>query len=371
MSTPPGVAGARLRQRPTPSAARPTVGVVIPCYNYAGYVGAAIESVLSQTGVDVDIVVVDDRSADASAAVVRAIAASEPRVRLIEHEHNRGAVATFNDGLAVVEGQYLVRLDADDLLTPGSLERSVAVAEAHPTVGLVYGHPLHFSGGTLAAARERVRRWTVWNGRAWLRERCRTGLNVITSPEVLMRRSVVDRVGGQRDLAHTHDMEMWLRIAAISDVAYIEGPDQAWHREHASSLSQSIDPSLGDILDRRDAFHTLFDWSGPHLPETAVLRALADRAIADEARVRIRHMYDRGRVDVDVEARLFDLIAELSDDGELGSIHASLHRVRSRGVTARPRPWQVGRAAMRRVANTVRVRRWHRHGVFHRDAATG
>jgi hypothetical protein len=72
-----------------------------------------------------------------------------------------------------------------------------------------------------------------------------------------------------------------------------------------------------------------------------------------------------------VEARLFDLIAELSDDGELGSIHASLHRVRSRGVTARPLPWQVGRAAMRRVANTVRVRRWHRHGVFHRDAATG
>ena len=76
----------------------------------------------------------------------------------------------------------------------------------------------------------RVRSWTVWPGRQWLADRCRSGLNVITSPEVVVRTSVIRRVGGQQPLAHTHDMEMWMRISAFSDVGRVDGPDQAWHR---------------------------------------------------------------------------------------------------------------------------------------------
>lgn len=359
----------RMRVNPRPLEARRLVSVVIPCYNYERYVAAAIASVLDQTGVDVEVIVVDDCSPDASAAVVQTVADRDDRVRLVRHDENRGAVETFNTGLAEVRGDYVVRLDADDLLTPGSLERSVAVAEAHPSVGLVYGHPLHFEGDgtTLPAPRLTARRWTVWPGREWLRARCATGINVITSPEVLMRRAVVDVVGGQRPLAHTHDMEMWLRLAAVSDVAYIEGADQAWHREHAGSLSQTLDAGMGDIVDRRDAFHTLFDWSGPHLPETAALRALADRALADEAIGRIVHMYDRGKVDPVLATRLRELADELAADAA-GS-DAALRRVQARGAGATPRPWQVARAASRRVINDARYRRWHRRGVFHRDPA--
>jgi GT2 family glycosyltransferase len=359
----------RVRVAPRPLESRPLVSVVIPCYNYEQFVGAAVASVLDQQGVDVEVIVVDDRSPDGSAAVVRGIAARDDRVQLIQHSVNRGAVDTFNTGLAAVTGDYVVRLDADDLLTPGSLERSVAVAEAHPGVGLVYGHPLHFEGdgARLPSPRLTARRWTVWAGREWLRARCVTGINVITSPEVLMRRSVVDLVGGQRPLAHTHDMEMWLRLAAVSDVAYIEGADQAWHREHAGSLSQALDAGMGDIEDRRDAFHTLFAWSGPYLPETDEFRTLADRALAQEALGRIVHMYDRGKVD----SGLADRLRELADGLAAGAsaTHAGLRRVEARGPAATPMPWQVARAASRRLVNDARYRRWHRRGVFHSDRA--
>ncbi|MFG6502973.1 glycosyltransferase family 2 protein [Microbacterium sp. P05] len=359
---------ARRRETPRHLVTRPTVSVIVPCYNYADYVAAAIGSALTQTGVEVDVIVVDDASTDDSAAIVAELARRDPRVRLLRHALNAGPVDTFNDGLALARGDYLVRLDADDLLTPGSLERSTALAETHPSVGLVYGHPLHFSGPTPPEARETPRRWTIWQGRTWLRERCRTGVNVITSPEVLMRRSVVDVVGGQRPLPHTHDMEMWLRIAAVSDVAYIEGADQAWHREHARSLSQSIDASTGDLRDRRDAFETLFAWSEGRVVGTAELRQLADRALADEARTRITHMYDHGKVDAERAARLRALAEEWGADSRAGAAEIARVRAEARGAGAAPRPWQLARAAGRRLANEIRIRRWHRHGVFHSDA---
>src|SRR5207248_4875057 len=135
-------------------------------------------------------------------------AANDERIRVLVHKTNAGPVATFNDGLAEARGEFLVRLDADDVLTPGSLERSVAVAQHFPSVGLVYGHPLHFSGELRRRVRTKPTGWTIWPGRRWLADRCRNGVNVISSPEVLMRKSVVDIVGGQQPLAHTHDMEM-------------------------------------------------------------------------------------------------------------------------------------------------------------------
>lgn len=355
------MSGGARRYRPRILTGTPSVTVVIPCFQYARFVRDAIDSALAQDGVDVDVIVVDDASTDGSPDVVRAVAASDPRVRLITHAENRGAVETFNDGLAHAHGEFVVRLDADDLLTPGSLARAVAVAQAHPTVGLVYGHPLHFSDER-PPARTRVRRWTVWLGREWLRARCATGINVITSPEVLMRRSVVDRVGGQRPLAHTHDMEMWLRIAAVSDVAYIEGADQAWHREHPGSLSQSLDADLGDLVDRWDAFRTLFAWSKDILPETAEFAALARRRLADEALDRIVQMHDRGRYDAAIAARL----ERFATDLDRASLATSPLAAAARNAAKAPRPWRMARQAYRRLANDSRFRRWHRHGVFHR-----
>ncbi|MGZ4476136.1 MAG: glycosyltransferase family 2 protein, partial [Nocardioides sp.] len=127
------------RRRPVPLRTRPRVSVVVPCYNYGRYLPDAVGSALDQSGLDVDVLIVDDCSTDDSAAVALRLADADPRVRLLRHETNRGHIQTYNDGLAAVTGDYVVLLSADDLLTPDSLTRAVALMEAHPRVGLVYG----------------------------------------------------------------------------------------------------------------------------------------------------------------------------------------------------------------------------------------
>ena len=343
----------------------PTVTVVIPCFNYARYVGQAIESALQQCGVSVDVVVVDDASTDRSAEVARSYAAKDTRVRVLIHALNAGPVKTFNDGLAVARGEFLVRLDADDLLTPGSLARSVQVLKAYPSVGLVYGHPLHFFKDVLPTPRTAPTAWTIWPGQTWLRDRCRDACNVITSPEVVMRASVVQKVGGQNELAHTHDMEMWFRIAAYSDVAYIHGADQAWHREHENSLSAREVDHYRDLLERREAFDTLFALVSDVLEDADSYRADAHMALSKHALALACRELDHGR-DGDVRVGQFLNLA-LSIAPNLPNLPewtAFQARLRMPAQIRRWHPASLFARLRRRLDHARSMRNWHRDGVF-------
>lgn len=365
---PPADPSGRVRHlRPAELRTRPTVSVVVPCFNYARYLPDAVGSVLGQDGVDVDVVVVDDASTDGSLAVARSIAAADARVRVVAHASNRGPVETFNDGLAVASGEYLVRLDADDLLTPGSLARAVAVAEALPGVGLVYGHPVHFHGEppTIAPGRVRARGWTVWPGLRWLADRCADGTNVITSPEVVMRRSVVDRVGGQQPLAHTHDMEMWFRVAAFCDVAYVTGCDQALHRDHAQSLSATQVDDLVDLRERLEAFEVLFAGPVGDLPAAGDLRSTALRAVAVQAVRMAGHRLDRGRASTGVvEGMQAVALRAWPDVVHHRAWRGLQRRLRASGGWSSHRPGALLAAAASRVEAERALWRWHRYGVY-------
>lgn len=358
-----------LAHRARPRLGRPgaRVTVVIPCFNYAAYLAQAVRSALSQTDVDVDVIVVDDASNDESLVVARALASDDSRVTVLANSVNLGPVDTFNRGLASASGEYLVRLDADDMLTPGSLQRAVAVMQAHPSVGLVYGHPIHFSGSVLPAPRVHPTAWTIWTGQDWVAARAIDGTNSITSPEVLMRRAVVDRVGGQRRLDHTHDMEMWLRIAVYSDVAYVNGVDQAWHREHPASLSTKADDPSVILHEIRAAFDVLFKYVEADLPKSELLAQASRRATALQALAQARRLLDRGIRGPQVD-ELLEFAGECSVvvGGSRGWLHATnLARpgsatrtmMRLRGIPPR---------LVRRAIAFVRYKRWEESGVYER-----
>ncbi|WP_246159989.1 glycosyltransferase family 2 protein [Microbacterium rhizomatis] len=353
---------------PEESPSRATVSVVIPCYNYARYLPEAVASALDQIGADVEVIVVDDASTDDSAAVAADLARSDGRVRVVANAENSGPVATFNRGLAAATGEFVVRLDADDVLTPGALQRAAAVMQRLPDVGLVYGRPLHFSGDALPPARSRPSQWLVWKGADWLAARCADGTNVITSPEVTMRRSVVDVVGGQRELAHTHDMEMWLRIAAHADVAYIQGADQAWHREHAASLSTQAEAPLVILADIRVAFDTLFAGLGPGYPAIDRLRARAHRAVSRQALAEAGSRIDRGRSADD----LLDFAAAV-DPTITGT--KAWRRAKARSQHPAPRSVALARGlpdrVRRRLSAASRMRRWREAGVYEKIRVEG
>src|SRR4051794_27768782 len=100
---------ARVRPAPLPASVRPTVSVVIPCFNYAHFLPLAVHSALGQQGVDVEVIVVDDASTDASLQVASDLAAEHVAVTVLSHATNQGPVATFNDGLQLASGEFLVR----------------------------------------------------------------------------------------------------------------------------------------------------------------------------------------------------------------------------------------------------------------------
>jgi glycosyltransferase involved in cell wall biosynthesis len=374
MASRSGNAGASLTERvrvaaPVPPARAERVArvsVVIPTFNYGHFLAQSVPSVLTQEGVEVEVVVVDDCSTDDTAEVARALAAADPRVVFVGNTVNHGPCVAFNDGLAIASGEFVVRLDADDLLTTGSLRRSVQLFDHFPEVGLVYGHPRHFHSATPPQPNTEVTSWSIWSGADWIAERCRLAVNCITTPEAVVRAEVYREVGPwDTRLRYACDMEAWMRAAAVSDVGRVNGPDQALHREHAASLS--VNAGSGQLLDlreRRLAFEVLFEGPGGKLPRAIELHDTARRSLAVEALGVACHAYDRGLTGTEpVDDYVAFAVETYPNAGELPEWRGLLRRRRVGAQLAPFVPPFFANAVRRRLRNDAHHRRWVRSGV--------
>jgi hypothetical protein len=274
----------------------PTVRVVVPCYRYAEELVGCVASLLGQRGVDVRVLIVDDASPDETPAVAARLMEADGRVEYRRHLRNAGLIATANEGLEwAVEGDYVVLISADDLLVPGALARAVEVMERDPAVGMVYGRAPYFEAEKPEPRRGRRWRGTkVWPGAEWIELRCRAGHNCISSPEVVVRARTQAAVGGyDPECTHASDLNMWLRIAAIADVAYVQGTAQALYRVHADSMLRgmmnSTDGAITELRERLTAFERFFA-IGPRAGldlaglERTVRRTLARQALWQASR---------------------------------------------------------------------------------------
>lgn len=112
------------------------VSIIIPAYNNAEYLDDAIQSVLNQTYPNVEVIVVNDASPDNVNEVVSVY--TDPRVKLIVHEQNRGLSAARNTGIKAAEGEIISLLDGDDYFHPEKFQRHVEFLTQHPEVGVTY-----------------------------------------------------------------------------------------------------------------------------------------------------------------------------------------------------------------------------------------
>jgi hypothetical protein len=346
----------------------PSVSVIVPCYGYADVLEGCVGSVLEQQGVDVRVLIVDDCSPDDTPAVASRLAA-DPRVEYRRNEENLGLIATANAGLAWADGDYVVLISADDVLVPGALQRATTVMEANPGVGMVYGHaPYWHVGSPPPRLRGRWKGTQVWRGADWIRLRCRSGHNCISSPEVVVRTSVQRAVGGY-DPACTHssDLNMWLRIASISDVARIRGVAQAIYRVNPKGMLRSAHAPMVDLRERRAGFESFFASSGQRLENAAELRATVGRALARQALWRASRAYDRGLTEGHDALPVDELVAFALD------VCDETQRLREwRGLQVRRRigagrsllflPF-VATGAAHRVRGHVSQLRWRARGI--------
>ena len=272
------VGGRTVRPRAVTQRAR--VSVVVPCYNYGRYLSDAVCSALEQPDVDVDVVIVDDASTDDSADVAASLAEADPRVRVVRHARNAGHVETSNEALSLATGEFVVKLDADDMLTPGSLARSAALLLSFPEVVLCYGHPVEFHDDVPAVGDGPARDWTVWRGDRWLDRVLRDGRNVIMQPEVMLRRGAVADTGGYLPrLRWAEDYHWWMRLALVGDIGRVNGVAQGLYRVHGASFQRSSeDVELSDLRARVEATTVFLAEHGvaPRLERRATLALLRD-----------------------------------------------------------------------------------------------
>lgn len=176
------------------------VSVIIPCYNMGAYVGEAVASVLAQTYRDFEIIVVDDGSDDPATGRCLDTLVAVGAIRLIRTS-NQGVSAARNRGIEAAAGQYILPLDADDLIAPDFLEKTVRILNQQPEVGIAGTDALLFG-----AANE-IRRLPVFSFHRLLSE----NLFFATS---LFRKSDWQAVGGYCEAMRFgwEDWEFWIAM---------------------------------------------------------------------------------------------------------------------------------------------------------------
>jgi glycosyltransferase involved in cell wall biosynthesis len=223
--------------------------LIIPTFNHARFLGAAIDSALTQTLGAVDVIVVDDGSTDETPAVLERYAG---RVRVLR-QPNRGLSAARNAGLAAARGTFVAFLDADDIMAPTKLAAQLAVLERSPAIGWTYCDVLMQTVATGATTRASER--FGYAARAldgWLFPELIHG-NFIPAIAPLVRRTALETAGGfDERLTALEDWDMWLRLSLIAEARYTPAV-LVTYRVRPGGMSEDrarMDKSRFQVLDK-------------------------------------------------------------------------------------------------------------------------
>jgi glycosyltransferase involved in cell wall biosynthesis len=213
----------------------PTVSVLLPVYNAERYLREAIGSILTQTFADFELIAVDDGSTDRSPAILSDLAARDPRIRIITRP-NGGIASALNDGLAAATGEFIARMDADDISLPQRFERQVEYLRAHPDCVLLgsrvllvdpFDTPLYESNH--GPDHEEIERLFL-GGEGW----------AVVHPAAMMRTAAMRSAGGYRtEYVPIEDLDLFLRLLEPGGRA-ANLPDVLLHyRQHANSANRT------------------------------------------------------------------------------------------------------------------------------------
>ncbi len=257
---------------------RPRFSVVIPAFNAAATVSSAIKSALSQTQPDLEVIVVDDGSADETAELARGF--GDPRVRVVA-QSNRGLPGARNAGIAVARGDYVAFLDSDDLLLPDYLELVERALREHPDVGFAYTDAYVFDAVSgrvrrrSAMARNRPPAPAPTDRNAFLLALLERNFVFVA---VTVPRRVLETVGGfDETRTSAEDYELWLRIVVHGYRGACVPGRHALYRKHTSQMSRNLATMTRSLV-------TVYDGLSMEAMPTAAHRELLARRRRDTRR---------------------------------------------------------------------------------------
>lgn len=216
------------------------ISVLMPVYNAESYLREAIDSILAQTFDDFELIIIDDGSTDQSVLIVNSY--DDRRVKLFTKVANEGIVETLNKGISLCSGEYIARMDADDVSLPRRLELQQQYLDMHPDVAMV------------AVKAAFINHLGVESG-SWPQDRSTTSYeqirrllpktNCIVHPSVMIRGTIARTYRYSKNQRTTEDYDLWLRLAA--DNHKIEKIDEILikYRVHKDSITSKSNSGVG------------------------------------------------------------------------------------------------------------------------------
>lgn len=193
----------------------PKISVLMPVFNCRQYIEESVNSIINQTFTDFEFLIIDDCSTDGTFEYLQSL--SDPRINLIRKTQNSGHTISLNMGLELAKGEYIARMDGDDVSLPERLTKQVDFLETHPEIGVLgtrvqimdafgnISHTLQFP------TQHGVLRWSL------------CFYNPIVHPSVIMRREIIERAGGYNpDMKHAEDYDLWRRLSGLTRLSNLQ-----------------------------------------------------------------------------------------------------------------------------------------------------
>jgi glycosyltransferase involved in cell wall biosynthesis len=212
-------------------ATTPLVSVLLPVYNGEKYLRQAVESILAQSFEDYEFIIIDDGSTDGTLWILQHYSVQHPTLKIISRP-NKGLTVTLNEGLAMAKGEFLARMDADDISMPRRFEKQVKYLREHPDCVLVGSRVLLIDpeGLPIRESCSEVAHEEIDGAhlnRGW----------PVVHPAVMMRTAAVRQVGGYREPYNMlEDLDLFLRLGEIGKLANL--PEVLLkYRQHFESVT--------------------------------------------------------------------------------------------------------------------------------------
>lgn len=200
----------------------PLLSVVTACWNHGQYLGECIASVLGQTEANIEHIIIDDASPDNAREIALAAADADPRVRVSYHEQNRGLAASQNFGIRCARAPWVLKVDADDWVSPEYVEKILAVAALKPAVNVIFS-PAHVFGN----GKDSVYRYPQFHPARMIDQ------FMIPGPAAF-RRELWARVGGYDEtMRSAEDWDFYIRAQLAVGLTPHQLATPLWHyRQH-------------------------------------------------------------------------------------------------------------------------------------------
>ncbi|WP_165040177.1 glycosyltransferase family 2 protein [Dysgonomonas sp. ZJ709] len=220
----------------------PKVSILMPVYNAELYIAQAIESIITQTFTDWELILINDGSTDRSEAIVSKY--KDNRIYYLKNTENIGLIKTLNRGIDYCGGEYIARMDADDISFCDRLEKQVEFLDKHPS---------HIMCGTNALV---INNFNDVTGR--IRNLASNNLlqiNLLFSdpfvhPSMMLRRDILIKNRYDERYKHVEDYELWCRIANLGEIANLKKELflYRWHNSNVSVLNADTQSKLKDKI---------------------------------------------------------------------------------------------------------------------------